>query len=238
MGQELEEVISWLEASEQAGYQAGVLLLQKHCKNRALVTQLLKKDSPTHREKLRYELVKVSCEGRLQDVGEVMSHFEAMARQATGLVAEALPSAVEAPTAEVVPAEVQAQVDALTEQMGQLHSQRVQLSNGLATLDPAEGPRVVPEILRLQESYNTLAQQRRDLLEGKPVEAPAPQAAPLFDRAELLQRRNTLRANISKGKGKAAAAQTDAKRVEHQEKVAKWELELQTVDAQLALPQA
>jgi hypothetical protein len=75
MEHELEEVFAWLEARDDADYQAGVLVLQKHCKNRSMVNGLLRKESPTNREKLVYELVKVGCQGRMQDVSEVLNHF-------------------------------------------------------------------------------------------------------------------------------------------------------------------
>lgn len=75
MQHELEEVFSWPEAGEAVDYRAGVLLLQDHCCNRGLVNNLLKKESKANRDKLTYELVKVSCGGRMQGVSEVLNYF-------------------------------------------------------------------------------------------------------------------------------------------------------------------
>jgi hypothetical protein len=73
--QELEKVFSWLEAGDAADYREGVLLLQEHSGNRSLINNLLKKESQGNRSKLHYELVKVGCGGRMEDVAEVLNHF-------------------------------------------------------------------------------------------------------------------------------------------------------------------
>lgn len=253
MEQQLEEVISWLEAGDAADYQAGVLLLQQHSRNRGLVGNLLKKESTANREKLVYELVKIGCGGRMDDVNEVLNHFaQAVQRVADVLTVQEFP---EQPAPEQVPEAVRPQMDELTQLMSRLHNQRCQLSNSLADLDPADGPRVVREILSLQDQYNALAQKRRNLAAqpAAPEAAPAPEqpaptaeqptpaaepAAPAVDKSELVQRRNTLRSNISKAKKKAAEAKTEEKRSEYSQKVGKLEVELQQVEMQLALPQA
>jgi hypothetical protein len=267
MQQELEEVFAWLEASEAADYQAGVLVLQKHCKNRGLVTGLLKKESPANREKLVYELVKVGCGGRMQDVSEVLNHF-AQAVQGTvqsvaGVLVEAAhPEAgqvfPEQPEPEHVPEPRRPELDDLTQLMNRVYQQRCQLSNSLATLDPAEGPRAVSEILLLEQQYNALAQKRRNLTGSEPAaseqpppatepsspETPAPRAEPApattlgVDRAELVKQRGNLRSNISKANKSASAAKTEEKRSFYAEKAAKLEVELGQVELQLVQPQA
>lgn len=252
--EQFEEVISWLEAGEQADYQAGVLLLQKHCKNRGLVTNLLKKESAGNREKLVYELVKVGCGGRMQDVSEVLNHFAQAVKGAVQQVATVLveahtqvPSFPTQPEPEQVPDEVRGQVDELTQLMGRLHKERCQLSNSLADLNPADAPPVVAKILSLQDQYNALAQKRRTLVEGSQP-APRPEADPAagesaapeatIDRAALLQQRGNLRSNISKTRGKLDKAQTEEKRSELSQKLAKLEVELTDVEGKLKQPQA
>lgn len=202
MEDKLEEVFSWLEAGEAADYQAGVLLLQQHSGNRSLVNNLLKKESAGNRAKLHYELVKVGCGGNLDAVSEVLNHF-AQAVQgavpATQQVAAVLVEAHRPPLVEPFPAQrapehvpeaVREAVDELTQLMARLHSQRIQLSNSLATLDPADGPRVVGEILSLQNQYNALAEKRRRATETGLAPAAtadqlgiAPSEAPAFAQA-------------------------------------------------------
>lgn len=258
MQHELEEVFAWLEAGEAADYQAGVLVLQKHCKNRSMVNGLLRKESPTNREKLVYELVKVGCGGRMQDVHEVLNHFvqavQGAVQQVAGVLVEAHrpesgQSFPEQPEPEHVPEQLRPEMDELTQLMNRVYQQRCQLSNSLATLDEAEGPRVVGEILALEQQYNALAQKRRNMVAGEPAapeqpapaaapsapEAPAPDAetAPGIDRAELVKQRNTLRSNISKAKKKAETSQTEEKKSEYSQKVAKLQVELDLIDMQL-----
>lgn len=277
MEQELEEVISWLEAGAAADYRAGVLLLQQHSGNRNLVNNLLKKESAGNREKLHYELVKVGCGGRMEDVSEVLNHFAqavqgavpAVQQVAAVLTAQDFPAQ---PDPAHVPAAVAGQVDELTQLMAQLHNQRVQLSNSLAELDPAEGPRVVGEVLSLQNQYNALSEKRRRVVDGaQPAPAadvashigialseapactqaageaaealageaaPAPEATPTPDRAELVKQRNTMRSNLSKAKKKALEAKTEEKRSEYEQKAGKLEVELSVLNMQLAQPQA
>ncbi|MGI4835101.1 MAG: hypothetical protein ACRYFK_16735 [Janthinobacterium lividum] len=179
MEQQLEGVRDWLLAGEQADYQAGVLLLQQHSKNRGLVAHLLRKESAGNREKLSYELVKIGCLGNMDHVSEVMNHFAQAVQGAACVVKQVAdvltgePFAAQ-PEPEQVPEAVRSQVEALTELMTRLYNQRCQLSNRLHDLDPAEGPRVVGEILSLQQQYNALAQKRRNLVEGgQPAEKAA-----------------------------------------------------------------
>jgi hypothetical protein len=256
MQQELEEVFVWLEAGAGADYQAGVLLLQKHSKNRSLTNGLLKKESDANREKLVYELVKVGCGGRMQDVNEVLNHF---AQAVQGAVPTAAPVADVVPNQDLaeqpepvhVTEEVRSELEELTQLMSKVYNQRCQLSNSLAELDPAEGPAVVAQILKLEEEYNTLAQKRRSLEGGEPTtpEQPAPStapevtpsgepaAAPIFDRAELVKRRNGLRSNISKAKRKADESKTEDKRSEYAQKAGYLAVELALVESQLQMPQ-
>jgi hypothetical protein len=171
MQEDLEAVIAWLEAGEEADYQTGVLVLQKHCKNRSLVNGLLKKESAGNREKLQYELVKVGCGGRMEDVSEVLTHFAQAVQGAAPMVhpvADVLTiqDSPERPELEQLPEKQRWQYDALTQLMSQAYNQRCQLSNSLAELDPAEGPRVVKEILALEQQYNALAEKRRNLEAG------------------------------------------------------------------------
>ncbi len=246
----LEKVFAWLEAGEAADYRAGVLLLQEHSRNRGLVNNLLKKESAANREKLVYELVKIGCGGRMEDVSEVLNHFAQVVQGAVQHVASVLVEAhcpesgqefPQQPEPEHVPDELRPQLDDLTQLMSRLYNQRCQLSNSLATLDPAEGPRVVGEILALEQQYNALAQKRRNLVEQPAAptapEAPAPateeSATPGIDRAELLTRRNTLRSNLSKAKKKAAESKTEEKRSEYAQKAGKLAVELDQVELQL-----
>jgi hypothetical protein len=238
-------VITWLEAGASADYRTGVLLLQEHGGGRTLVNLLLRKESAGNREKLRYELVKIGCQGRLQDVAEVLNHFAqdvqgAVSSPVVPDVAAQLTPLVEQPTPGEVPEAVQADVDALTELMQGLYNQRCQLSNSLADLPEGAGPRVVGDILCLQHQYNALAEQRRRLIAGEPVadEQPAAEAAPVMDRAQLAKDRQNLRSNLSKAKGKLAKATSEAKKAELEQKIAQMGVELAHLDMQLALPQA
>ncbi|MDO7851567.1 hypothetical protein [Hymenobacter convexus] len=239
MGQEREGVISWLEAGESADYRAGVLLLQEHGGPRSLVSMLLRKESDSSRAKLRYELVKVGCGGRLGDVQEVLSHF---AQAVQGAVAPVVEPLAEQPAPEAVPEAVRAEVDELTQLMQRVYNQRCQLSNTLADLAPAEGPRVVGEILRLQNQYNALSEKRRRLVAGEAValeaEQPAPEAAPVVDRAQLVKDRQNLRSNLSKAKKKLESATSAEKRSELEQKIAQMGVELAHLEMQLSLPQA
>ncbi|MBF9239466.1 hypothetical protein I2I05_18885 [Hymenobacter sp. BT683] len=241
----LEKVIAWLEAGDAADYRAGVLLLQELTGHRSLVNTLLKKESAGHREKLTYELCKVGCEGRLADVGEVMNHFAQAVQGATApsvnlvtsVTMPALLVEVE-PAPQAVPEAVQGQVDELTQLMQRVYNQRCQLSNSLADLPEADGPRVVGEILSLQNQYNALSEKRRRLVAGEPtqVEPTAPvapaagEAAPVVDRAELLQKRGNLRSQVSKAKKAAAKTPDDQLKAE---KVAKLQVELDTLELQI-----
>jgi hypothetical protein len=253
MAHELEAVFTWLDAREHADYRAGVLLLQEHSGNRGLVNNLLKKESANNREKLVYELVKVLCEGRMGDVNEVFNHFaQAVQRATTSLieVAAAVEPESEPVDPEQVPEAVQPYVDIATQLMSQAHNQRVQLSNSLADLDEADAPRVVGEILRLQNQYNALSEKRRRLIAGEQLAEPLTDInvgksadadasmAPVLDRGELVKQRSNLRSNISKAKKNAAEAKTEEKRNEYAQKAGKLEVELNTVEMQLALPQA
>lgn len=257
MEHQLEEVFTWLEAGDAADYQAGVLLLQKHSRNRGLVGLLLKKESAANREKLVYELVKIGCGGRVEEVSEVLNHFAQAVRgfgdaaqvavqQAAAAVA-VVNALVEQPEPDQVLDELRPQLDDLTQLMSRVYNQRCQLSNSLATLDPADGPRVVGEILALEQQYNALAQKRRNLAAGEQpaapaepaaAETPAPDAeesvAPGLDRAELVLKRNALRSNLSKAKKKAEESKTEEKRSEYTQKAAKLEVEISAIEMQLA----
>jgi hypothetical protein len=255
MEHQLEEVFTWLEAGEAADYQAGVLLLQKHSRNRGLVGQLLKKESVANREKLVYELVKTGCGGRLEDVSEVLNHFtqavQGAVPQPAAQVVMAPDPQPEQPDPAHVPDELRPQVDDLTQLMSKVHTQRVQLSNSLYDLSEAEAPAVVAQILALQAQYNALAQKRSNVLAGEPTapeqpaapaEQPAPDAAapgtteaaaPGIDRAELMKKRNGLRSNLSKARKKAEESKTEEKRSEYAQKAGKLEVELQQIELQL-----
>ena len=256
MGHPLENIIAWLEAGATADYQAGVLLLQEHGSNRSLVNLLLRKESASHREKLRYELVKVVAGGRLSEVAEVLNHFASHFAQD---VQSAVPSPViaqetapmpgfaskvaplaEQPAPDAVPEAVRGEVDAITELMQGLYNQRCQLSNSLADLPEGDCPCVVGDILSLQNQYNALAEKRRRLIAGEAVAPaqPAVEAAPVLDRAQLAKDRQNLRSNISKAKGKLAKATSETKKTELEQKIAQLGVELAHLDMQLALPQA
>ena len=256
MQHELEDVFAWLEDGDAADYQAGVLVLQKHCKNRSLVNGLLKKESAANREKLFYELVKVGCGGRMEDVSEVLNHFAQAVQGAVAVVQQVADVLTgqdfpEQPEPEHLPEQLRSQADDLTQLMSKVYNQRCQLSNSLATLDPAEGPRVVGEILKLEQQYNALAQKRRNLANGEqpaptaeptapeqPASGAEPPAALPIDRAALVQQRGNLRSNISKAKKSAEAAKTEDKRSFYAQKAGQLEVELAQVEMQLALPQA
>lgn len=240
--QQKEELIGWLEAGDAADYQTGVLLLQAHSGNRSLVNLLLRKESAHNREKLRYELVKLGCGGRMEDVSEVLNHF---AQAVQGAAAKVLQMAnaclVEQPAPDEVPEAVRADVDDTTQLMQRLYNQRCQLSNALADIAPEEGPRVVAEILRLQNQYNALAEKRRRLVAGELVAEAAPpaaEAAPVVDRGELVKARQNLRSNLSKARKKLEEAKTNAKKSELEQKIGVLTVELANIELQLALPQA
>ena len=201
MADELEAVFSWLEAGEAADYREGVLLLQEHSGNRNLLNNLLKKESPGNRAKLHYELVKVGCGGRMEDVSEVLNHFAQAVQGAIPAVQQVAAVLVEAhrpplvasfpeqPAPEHVPEAVRAEVDELTQLMARLHGQRCQLSNRLVEGGPSE-PELVGQILSLQNQYNALAEKRRRVTQGGQASATvadqldiAPSEAPAFEQA-------------------------------------------------------
>jgi hypothetical protein len=131
--------------------------------------------------------------------------------------------------------------------MNKGYQQRCQLSNSLATLDPADGPKVVGEILALEQQYNALAQKRRNLEAGGAPAAPEQSAPatestapeqPTIDRAALVLKRNTLRSNISKANRKAEESKTEEKRSEYAQKAGYLAVELALVQSQLQMPQA
>jgi hypothetical protein len=261
MEHKLEEVFAWLEAGAAADYQAGVLVLQKHTGNRSLVNLLLKKESVGNREKLVYELIKIGCEGRVEDISEVLNHFaqavQGAVPQPTAQVVEALGPQLEPeqPAPAHMPDELRPQVDDLTQLMSKVYGQRVQLSNSLYDLSEAETFPVVAQILALEAQYNALAKKRGNVLAGEaaapeqptiPAEQSAPEAAapgtseavaPGIDRAALITKRNSLRSNISKAKKKAEESKTEAKRSEYAQKAGCLAVELAMVELQLALPQ-
>jgi len=251
----LNNVIAWLEAGAQADYRTGVLLLEENGGGRTLVNVLLRKESASNREKLVYELVKIGCQGRLQDVQEVLKHFAQDVQGAVpvpvvpedpapmhGFASKVTPpdALAEQPAPDEVPEAVKGEVDAITELMQGLYNQRCQLSNSLADLPEGDGPRVVGDILCLQNQYNALAEKRRRLVAGEAVaaEQPAAEAAPVLDRAQLAKDRQNLRSNLSKAKGKLAKATSEAKKAELEQKIAQMGVELAQLDMQLALPQA
>lgn len=245
MEQQLEEVISWLEAGEAADYQAGVLVLQKHSRNRGLVTLLLKKESAANREKLIYELCKYACGGRLEDVSEVVNHFAQAVQGAVAMVQQVADVLTgqdfpQQPEPDQVPDELRPQLDELTQLMSRVYNQRCQLSNSLAELSENDGLCVVAEILSLEQQYNAFAQKRRNLVAGEPTapEQSAPTAETLtpgvdIDRAELMKKRNGLRSNLSKARKSAEAAKTEEKRSEYAQKAAKLEIEISVIEMQL-----
>lgn len=177
MEDKLEKVFSWLEAGEAADYRDGVLLLQQHSGNRSLINNLLKKESEGNRAKLHYELVKVGCGGRMEDVSEVLNHFAPAVLGAVPAVQQVADVLLEAhrpplgtpfpaqPAPDQVPEAVHGQVDALTQLMARLYNERCQLSNRLADGGPSE-PELVGQILSLQNQYNALAEKRRRVVEG------------------------------------------------------------------------
>lgn len=232
----LEDVIQWLEAGDAADYRAGLALLEHHSRNRALLDTLRRKESANNKAKLTYELAKLVAGGRLEDLGEVMSHFAQAVQQA---VAPAVAPLVEQPAPDAVPEAVRADVDELTLRMAHIHNRRCQLSNSLHGIDAAtDGPRVVGEILSLQNQYNELAEKRRRLASGQPVAPEAPASAeitgggvaPVVDRAELIQKRGNLRSSLSKAKASAAKKPDDQLKAE---KVARLVVELDVLEMQI-----
>ncbi|WP_210521908.1 hypothetical protein [Hymenobacter terricola] len=245
----LEEIINWLDAGDEADYKAGLALLERYCKNRSLLNQLQRKDSANNREKLRYELIKATCGGNLEHTNEVLNQLAEVVEADVQVLVEQQGDALRALVfpqqlaPDVVPEAVQADVDDLTQLMARVYNSRCQLSNTLADIAEADGPRVVAEILSLQNQYNALAEKRRRLVAGEAVAeaeqpaAPEQEAAPVVDRGELVKQRQNLRSNISKAKGKLTAAKSDAKKSELEQKVGQLTVELATLDMQLALPQ-
>jgi hypothetical protein len=201
MEHKLDEVINWLSAGDMAEYRAGVLLLQQHSGNRSLVNNLLKKESDNNRQKLHYELVKLVCDGRMEDVAEVLNHFAQAVQGAVSPVQQVADVLLEAhrpplvepfpeqPAPDQVPEAVRAEVDELTQLLAKVYNERCQLSNRLADGGPSE-PELVGQILSLQNQYNALAEKRRRVTE--PGQAPAavasqlgaaPSAVPAFTQA-------------------------------------------------------
>lgn len=231
MTKELESVIAWLDAGEAADYDAGVQLLGQHSRNRHLVQQLGRRESVLNREKLQYELVKIGCEGRLDDVSEVMNHFAAAVQGALPTAGEAVVIEPEQPAPVAVPAEHQAEVNELTVLMSQLYNQKARLSNTLGDVSEAEAPGVVAQVLDLQKQYNALAEKRKLAAAGQPAAAPTadeePTTEPKATVVEQMTQRTNLRSRVSKAK---AAADKAPKDVLKAEKLAKLQVELNTLD--------
>lgn len=234
MDNELEPVLAWLEAGDAGDYDAGLLLLGQHGRNRHLVQQLGRRESVLNREKLRYELIKVSCEGRMDDVNEAVSHFAAAVQGAVPAIAAFAAAAVaiepEQPAPAVVPAERQAEVNELTVLMSQLYNQKAKLSNTLGDVSEAEAPGVVAQVLDLQKQYNALAEKRKLTAAGQPTAAPAdevPADEPKATVVELMTQRTNLRSRVSKAKAAADKAPNDVLKAE---KLAKLQVELNALD--------
>jgi hypothetical protein len=260
MEHELEAVFAWLEAGDAADYQAGVLVLQKHCKNRSLVNGLLRKESPANREKLVYELVKIGCGGRMQDVNEVLNHFVQTANTALTQVAAAhlgIAQNQAAPFSNAVDSAAAALANETTAATSLPQLEQSEAAHVPEQLRPEldeltlQLNKVYQQRCQLSNSLATRAEKRRILEAGGTPEQPALSTEPGFtetltpgaelatastpgiDRAELVKQRNTLRSNISKAKKKAETSQTEEKRSEYAQKVGKWQVELDQVEMQL-----
>lgn len=244
----MEEIVNWLDAGPGADYEQGVALLRSHSKNRNLVNHLARKESATNREKLTYELIKAGCEGNIDDVsaiqrvlGSAVAGTDQKAIYDLPTHTLVVPVAPPEPEPVAVPEHLRLQADDLTVLMQQLYNKRVQLSNTLADLAaPAEQQARVAEILDLQNQYNALAEKRRLVLVGPAPAGAQPAgaadqheqepAAPVVDKAALLQELNNVRSNLSKSKGKL---KLDPENVRLKNRVAQLQVQKDNLEFQL-----
>jgi len=236
----MEEIKSYLEQEEKS-YQDGITLLSKYCANRMLVNTLSKKESTAHWMKLEHELNKVveNAPAAKFPVVATITPPAAPAAPANpdepGAGANVVVNLQPRPNA-VLPG-TNAEYDSLITDRGRLFNERCTLSNSLADAATDE------ERLEIANKIEAIEANRKTMLDkiihfeqhgSFPAAAPAkadPEQTEM-DKADLIKTRNNLRSQLSKAK-KAALAKPDD--VAKQEKLAKLEVELNSVELQLKL---
>lgn len=199
-----------------------------------LVNTLSRSESLAHKFKLEHELKKV-----LKDLPKEEFKTVAIATPATpapnkaedtgGVVVQLKPRP------EPVAPGTNAEYDSLISERSRLYSERCKLSNTLADAENDEvRSEIVDKIEAIEKSRKAIGQKLKHFEEHGtfPVEQLKPQEPELneLDRADLLKKRNNLRSQVSKARKAVEKKPGD---VTKQEKLAKLEVELNTVELQL-----
>ena len=221
----MNKIKQWLE-SEEKDFEEGIALLRKYSRNRALVNNLSRKQNAANLAKLEYEIGKL--EVTEEEPGDETIQNVSDAAPAQVIANESGSTLDEEPGAPVDP------LAELTAEMQKLFTERCQLSNSLADcVSDGERRRAASEILAKQEAYNQLAIKKSFFEEHGKFPETAPAANPgeaTQDKAELIGLRDNLRSQRSKARAALAKSPDD---VTKQEKLAKIEIELQSVEAKI-----
>lgn len=227
----MEDINEYLNKEERS-YQDGVTLLSRYCKNRMLVNTLSRSESLAHKHKLEYELKKLL---QAQPKGEYKTiAIKKPATEPVKTEIKAKPTSEDQEAGFAAPG-ANAEYDNYIAERSRLHSERCKLSNTLADAQTdEERQEIVDKIEAIERSRKAIATKLKYFDEhGAFPEAPVAPEQPLLselDKAELLKKRNNLRSQVSKAKKAVEKKPSD---VAKQEKLAKLEVELNSVELQL-----
>lgn len=164
-------------------------------------------------------------------------------RGAGGPVAKPKRSVADVPSSETTARRTADPLAELKIKQADLYRQRSKASNDLVRLGEqvsvAQRKPVVEEILRLQDEYNTLAEQKRHFEEdGTLPQAPRPKSLPTaglpHQKHELVRKRTNLASQISKAKANIKKYQHNpAKLLHYQQKETQLKALLAEVDGRL-----
>lgn len=214
--------------SEDPDYDTGVRLLGTHSKNRNLVQQLGRKESPNTWAKLRYELAKAAGDPTLATLPIPLP-----AAATPPVEEETEPEGADlGELARQLTPEALAEVEALTVTMQEVYQRKVAASNSLGDVGSrADRKRTVDEIQSLEDQYNALAETKRRVIErGTPTPPVAAPEEVVPTLADLLKKRNNLRSNLSKARTKAEESKTEDKKSEYAQKAGQLAVELDQVE--------
>ncbi|TPE43970.1 hypothetical protein [Pontibacter mangrovi] len=230
----MEEIIEYLK-NEERSYQEGVTLLSRYCKNRMLVNTLSRSESFAHKQKLEHELTKLLKDKPKADFKTVVLGKPEPDPEPRGKTENTSVVIDLKPRKGVPESGANAEYDSLVIERSHLYSERCKLSNTLADAETDEARlEIVEKIEAIEKSRKAIGQKLKHFEEHGtfPVEQVKPQEPELteLDRADLLKKRNNLRSQVSKAKKAVEKKPGD---VTKQEKLAKLEVELNTVELQL-----
>lgn len=200
----VDDITAWLQDPGRQ-YAAGIELLRENNRNQVLARNLAARESEGNFKTLEYHL------RQLAEAEPVMRQLEEQGFRppagATIIIMQ--PAPAETPATAPAPelsAEVRARLDVISIESGKLYQEQARLSNTLADKKTdAERSETIGLIESVKAVRDKLAQERQHLEAGGSL-APAAPAAPTLD--ELEQRRDNLRARVSKAK-KAAELKPD-----------------------------